>query len=226
MIFESTIQICGMLGIFASVGVVIADSILLGRSDSDSFMISPKRTVGMPFWRIKVGNLLGLCLIPLVALGFLPLFYALEPIGFFPALITTGLLGYVFILGPGGHTFYAYNGSVYRVREGLAKNSPEAKALDSVMQEHEKILTPLKKMILPIFLIGSLVYSIVVLTGMALLPTWMAIINPFLLSTIAGFAHRWAPTKIAGYIQAAGMYAGVIPLQVLTLLFMWNVVVV
>lgn len=52
MSFELLIRTCGMLGILASFGVVVADILLYGRSDSFARIPLKKRPVGFPFWRI------------------------------------------------------------------------------------------------------------------------------------------------------------------------------
>lgn len=203
-------------------GVVVADILLFGRSDSFDRIPLKKRTVGFPFWRINVGNTLGVCLIPIVAFGFVPLFYALRPSGLFTAWVAVGLLGYVFGTGLGGHAITAYMSIVVRAREGLADKSPDTRALDSVLSEQNKVYKGVSFVILTAFLIGSLVYSILVLTGKTYLPVWMAIINPFFLTIASWSSYRWAPSAIAGYLFPICIYVGVTPLQILTLIYMWN----
>ncbi len=222
MSLELVIRICGIAGIVASFGVMVADLLLFGRSDSFVRLPGVKRMIGFPFWRINVGNALGVCLIPIVTLGFVPLFFALRPSGLFAACIAAGLLVYFFGIGPGGHTFYAYNGIVQREREGLSDNSPEGRALDSVSSYHKRIFTVVSIVLLSSNIIGSLVYSILVLTGKTYLPVWMAIINPFFLTGIAYSSFRWAPPAISGYLSPISVYIGVTPLQILTLIYMWN----
>ena len=78
--------------------------------------------------------------------------------------------------------------------------------------------------LLAAYVIGSLAYSIIVLTGKTHLPVWMAIINPLILSGVAYSSYRWAPSAIAGYLFPIFVYVGVTPLQILTLVYMWNAV--
>jgi hypothetical protein len=217
MSLELIIRVCGVAGILASLGVAVAGILLYGRSDSFDRFPLLKRAAGFPLWRLNVGNALGACLIPIAALGFIPLFYALSPSGLFIALVTTGLFGYFFGLGPGAHTSTATLYLMNRAREKQSDNSPEAKALDSVLSEQSKIHNVLVWVLAITLLLGSLIYSVLVLTGNTHLPVWMAIINPFLLTQVARSSERWAPSAIAGYLVSTKVYVGVIPLQILTL---------
>lgn len=219
---ETIILICGLVGIVASLGVVVADILLLGRGDSFTSVPPKKRTVGFSFWRISIGTTLGVCLIPLVAIGFVPLFYALRPSGLLGSCIAVGLFGYVFGMGSGGHTFYAYNGIVHRVGEKLTCNSQCTEVLESISNDHKKVFLGMSSILLIAYLAGSLAYSCLVLTGKTHLPAWMAAINPFLFTMVAYSSYRWAPSVISGYLSPISIYVGVVPLQVLVLLHMWE----
>jgi hypothetical protein len=224
MSFELAIRTCGIIGIVASLVIVVADIFLLGRKDSFIRIPTKKRTVGFPFWRINVGNALGIGLIPLVAFGFVPLFFALRPAGLIAAWVGPGLLGYVFGVGSGGHSYYAYNGIVHRIQEGLPVNSPEARVLEAVSNDHKKLFNTVGFLTIGAYFIGSFAYSIIVLTMHTHFPMWMALINPCLITAIAYSSFRWAPSIIAGYMSPISMYIGVIPLQILALTYMWNIV--
>jgi hypothetical protein len=224
MSIELLVRICGVAGILASLGMVVADILLYGRSDSFKSLPSLKRASGLPFWRLNFGNALGVCLIPIVALGFVPLFFALRPSGFFIALIVTGLFVYFLGMGDGTHASTSDQYLLHRAREKELDNSPEARALDSVISEQGKMKNVLVWVVRIALLSGSLIYSVLVLIGNTHLPVWMAIINPFLLTAFAIYSERWMPPVIAGYLYPIKVYFGIIPLQILTLIYMWNVV--
>jgi len=222
MPLELIIRVCGIIGIIASLGMLVADIFIYGRSDSFKHLPPLKRAVGLPLWRLNIGNALGVGLIPFVALGFAPLFYALLPSGFFMAFIVTGLFVYFFGMGSGAHASTVDQYLLHRTREKYSNNSLEIKALDSVINEQGKIHNILIWMVrVPLF-IGSLLYSILVLIGNTYLPVWMTIINPFLLTAFAIYSERWMPSSIAGYLYPIKVYFGIIPLQILTLIYMWN----
>ncbi len=223
MSLELTIRLCGITGIVASLGVAVADVFLYGRTDSFDCLPGLKRAIGFPFWRLNVGNALGVCLIPIVALGFVPLYYALRPIGLFPALFTTGLLVYFFGLGPSAHTFTAILCLVNRERGEYSDSSSEAEALDSILGEATKMFNVLFVISSISIGLGSLIYSVTVLTGKTYLPVWMGLFNPYLLIVLATFSQRWLPPTIAGYLVPVRVYVGVTPLLTMTLIHMWNV---
>ncbi|MFW9997517.1 MAG: DUF6796 family protein [Candidatus Odinarchaeota archaeon] len=222
MQLEVLIRECGIIGIVASLGVLVADLFIYGRSDSFESLPPLKRAAGLPLWRLNTGNALGIGLIPFVALGFVPLFYALLPSGFFMAFIVTGLFVYFFGMGPGAHASTVDHYLLHRAREKYSINSPETNALDSVISEQGKIYDVLVWLVRVPLLLGSLVYSVLVLMGNTCLPVWMAIINPFVLIGFAISSERWMPSTIAGYLYPIKVYVGIIPLQLLTLIYMWN----
>jgi hypothetical protein len=223
MSLELVIRVCGVAGILASLGMVVADILMYGRSDSFKRLPYLRRAAGLPFWRLHVSSFLGVGLIPIVALGFVPLFYALMPSGLSMALIVTGLFVYFMGMGDGTHASCSDQYLLHRAREKESDNSPEARVLDSVISEQGKMNDVLVWMVRIALLLGSLTYSVLVLTGNTQLPVWMAIINPFLLTAFAIYSERWMPPAIAGYLYPIKVYFGIIPLQILTLVYMWNV---
>ena len=223
MPLELTLRLCGITGIIASLGVMVADVFLYGRTDSFDHLPGLKRAIGFPFWRLNIGNALGVCLIPIVALGFIPLYYALRPIGLFPAFLATGLLVYFFGLGPSAHTMTAILCLINRELGKHSDSSSEAKVLDSILGETTKMFNV--QFVISSIPIGlsSLIYSAIVLTGKTHLPVWMSLFNPYLLIVLATFSQRWLPPTIAGYLVPIRVYIGITPLLTMTLIHMWNV---
>lgn len=223
MSLELTLRLCGISGIVASLGVAVADIFLYGRKDSFDRLPGLKRAIGFPFWRLNLGNALGVSLIPIVALGFVPLFYALRPIGLFLALLTTGMLVYFFGLGPSAHTMTAVLCLVHRERGKHADDSSEAAVLDSILGELTKMFNWQFIISSIPMALSSFLYSGIVLTGKTALPGWMSLLNPYLLVVLATFSQKWLPPKIAGYLVPTRVYIGITPLLILTLIHMWNV---
>jgi len=125
-------------------------------------------------------------------------------------------------MGSGAHASTVNQYLLHRTREKYSENISEIKALDSVINEQCKINNVLTWMVRVPLLLGSLLYSILVLIGNTYLPVWMTIINPFFLTAFAIYSERWMPSKIAGYLYPIKVYFGIIPLQILTLIYMWN----
>lgn len=224
MSLDLILKMCGVTGIIASLGVLIADILLYGRADSFDRLPGLKRAIGFPFWRLNIGNAIGVCLIPVVILGFVPLYYAIKPFGFFPALLTTGLLAYFFGLGPSAHTFTANLCLINRARGNYFDNAPEADVLDSVLRETLKMFNVLFVIMSISVGLGSLFYSAIVATGKTYLPVWMAALNPYFLIILATYSQKFLPATIAGYLVPTRVYVGFIPLLILTLVYMWDVI--
>jgi hypothetical protein len=222
MLSETTIRICGIIGILASLVMVVADTIFLGRWESFKQFPVESRTVGFPFWRLNIGSTLGVCLIPFVAVGFVPIYDALLPSGLTMAAITTGLLVYFIGMAPGAHVYYANNGIIQGLRKQLPAGSPEVEAIEAVSFDQRKIFMGMGYIILTAYFLGSMLYSILVAFGKTGLPIWMAFVNPFFLTAAAYTSSSWAPSVISGYLSPVSVYVGVTTLQVLTLVLMWN----
>lgn len=206
MSLELSIRLCGITGILASLGIAVADIFLYGRTDSFDRLPGFKRAIGFPFWRLNIGNALGVSLIPIVALGFVPLYYALRPTGLFPALFTTGLLVYFFGLGPSAHSITAILLLVNRERGKYSDSSSEAEVLDSILSKTTKMFNVLFVISSISIGLGSLIYSVTVLTGETFLPVWMGLFNPYLLIVLATFSQKWIPATIAGYLVPIRVY--------------------
>lgn len=223
MLSEWLVRICGLAGIFASLVMIVADTIFLGRWESYTQFPVESRTVGFPFWRLNVGSTLGVCLIPFVAVGFVPVYYALRPAGLIPAAVTIGLLVYFIGMAPGAHVYYANNGIIQGERKGLPDNSPESRVLATIASDQRRIFMGMGYIILTAYLLGSLLYSVLVVSGKTSLPAWMAIINPFALTAAAYTSSSWVPSVISGYLSPISVYVGVTTLEILTLILMWNI---
>lgn len=215
-------RVCGLIGIVASLVMIVADTIFLGRSESFKHYPVRSRTVGFPFWRLNVGSTLGVCLIPFVAVGFVPLFFALKPAGLIWDFLITGLLVYFIGMAPGAHVYYANNGIIQDLLKKFPEDSPEANVLNAVSRDQRRIFLGMGVIILTAYFLGSIALSILVLTGKTSLPVWMAAINPFILTAVAYTSTHWAPPAISGFLSPVSVYVGVTPLQVLILVQMWN----
>jgi hypothetical protein len=163
------IRVCGMIGIVASLVMIVADTIFLGQSD-----------------------------------------------------LITGLLVYFIGMAPGAHVYYANNGIIQGVRKKLPEDSPEVKVLDTVSLDQQRIFLGMGIIILAVYLLGSIALSILLLTGKTSLPVWTAAINPFILTAAAYTSSHWAPPAISGFLSPVSVYVGVLPMQILILVQMWN----
>ncbi len=216
------LRISGIVGIVASLIMVAADTIFLGRSESFQRFPIKFRTVGFPFWRLNVGSTLGVSMIPFVAVGFIPLYFLLLPIGQIWSGLTTGLLMYFFAMAPGAHVQYANNGIIQDLRNDFKNPSPQTKVLDQVSKDQTRIFMGMGYIILAAYFLGSLLYSILVLTGKTNLPIWMAVINPFAITAIAYSSSHWLHSVISGYLSPISVYIGVTTLQILLLIHLWQ----
>lgn len=133
-----------------------------------------------------------------------------------------GAFVYFMGMGAGTHASTVDQYLLHRARANLADDTSEARALDSIIREQNKLQGLLTWMVRIALLAGSLGYSILVLTGGTRLPPWMAAINPFLLTAFAIYSERWMPSVIAGWLYPIKVYFGLLPLQVLTLVLVSN----
>lgn len=213
---EETAVLLGWVGFAAALIVSASDVILLGRHDEFArYYGKPSPMIGFPFWRINVGNWLGVIFIPLVILGFAPLWLAFEQASRFEQIISVGGFSYFFAMGGAGHAATAFSGVPFRAAARQAVNDRDT-GTEAVIAEQSKLFAALAKALSLVLLTASVVFSTSVLSGRTALPFWVGLINPFVLMFAARYSHKWLPRQVGGYLSPVNVYVGFVPLIALT----------
>jgi hypothetical protein len=238
MTIETTIHLAGVVTLVGAVLYAIADVLLLAYNigplqeipaTAVDFETSErwKRRAGiltcmskMPWKRLRLGGLLGVCMTPFVMSGVWVLYHALAPAGPWfsvpPALLW--LAGYpigAFIHG----SFIYFGGSVHAWN---AADGPFKAQLGDIVYRMLRVLIFSYVVFFVLALVTSAWYVVAVLQGTTALPLWMALMNPVLMTVVYMLlARRVVPLRIVKYVQGAGFNLVYILFFALLLSFVW-----
>ena len=163
-----SIRLCMLIGLFASVTVVICNTILY----------SYENIAFWPQWALNLSYWAGSIVLAFAALGFVPTYFALRPAGQFWAIVTSGFLAYFVALGSAGHgSFFSY----YSVLQATEVN-PEEKVLEALLAPIQTYNQFLFLACVLILLLGSVFYSVLILVKPTVYPKWMIFCNPALIT--------------------------------------------
>ena len=166
----SSLKFFTYVGVFASVTVITCNTILFSFGD----------IVNAPQWALNLSYWAGSMVLAFAAPGFVPTYFALRSAGSFWALTSSGFLAYFLALGSSGHgSFFAH----YSVLQAV-HNTPDIKELEALVVPLQTYNNFLFFVAVLILFLGSLFYSITVLTRKTIYPKWMALCNPFLIVLI------------------------------------------
>lgn len=166
----SSLKFFTYVGVFASVTVITCNTILFSFGD----------IVNAPQWALNLSYWAGSMVLAFAALGFVPTYFALRSAGRFWVFTSGGFLAYFLALGSSGHgSFFAH----YSVLQAV-HNTPNIKELEALVAPLQTYNNFLFFFAILILFLGSLFYSITILTRKTIYPKWMALCNPFLIVLI------------------------------------------
>lgn len=141
--------------------------------------------------RLILGDYLGLFALPFVLVGLLHVHAGLRSAGFWPALVPVGFLGYAYVLGAAFHHGVAL--AVSAQQESLTATPLAA-----------QFLRPLLTVFTIVAVLGAILLFLVLLTGRAAYPPWMAWLSPLVTSGLFFALGRLGPPIFAGVLVPAG----------------------
>lgn len=177
---QKQIRLAGIVGILAALAAAVADI---------SLQYSPTGQYGtlleflhIPPWRLLLGHYIGIFAIPLLAAGYWQIAQALKPAGKWFSLPFFFITAYSVAYGTAFHGLSTGVELIVQARQ----HAPAATqaALTSLLNTTFLFTRPLAIVLLVNYLIGCTWYVIAVLFRRTLLPKWMALFNPFVLSLL------------------------------------------
>jgi ABC-type Co2+ transport system permease subunit len=174
----------------------------------------------MPWKRLVAGGLLGVCMTPFVMSGAWVLYHALAPAGPWFSVPVALLWLAAYPIGAFIHgSFIYFGGSVH----GWNAATGEIKAqLGDILYRMLRVLLFSYVVFFALAIATSVWYVVAVLQGTTALPTWMAIMNPALMTVVYMFlARRVIPFRVIKYVQGTGFNIVYIVFFALLLAFVW-----
>lgn len=174
----------------------------------------------LPWNRLVLGGLLGVCVTPLVMTGSWVLYHALSPAGPWLSIPVALLWLAAYPIGAFIHgSFIYYGGSVqaWNAAEGEFKNY-----MEGVVYKNTRVLLTSYLIFFAVAIATSIWYVVAVLQGSTALPRWMASFNPALMAIVYMIlARKVIPLNIIKYVQGAGFNIVYMIFFTLLLAFVW-----
>lgn len=221
MTTETTIHLAGVITLVGAVLYAIADVLLLAHhigprqeipSTAVDFEANErwKRRAGLlttmsklPWQRLVLGGLLGVCVTPLVMTGSWVLYHVLAPAGPWLSVPVALLWLAAYPVGAFIHGSFIYFGGcvqAWNAAEGTCKTQ-----LEDTVSRMERVLITSYLIFFALAIATSMWYAVAVLQGTTALPRWMAGMNPVLMAIVYMIlARRVFPLWIMKYVQGAG----------------------
>jgi hypothetical protein len=169
--------------------------------------------------RLIWGGLLGVFATPLVLVGFWLLYNGLSPAGLGQALPPVLLFAFASVIGAFVHGSFIYLGEYVLALNRVGEDSQPI--LMEMFSRHRKIMMITYGFLLVCILVGSIWYSVVVLSGKTLLAPWMAAVNP-VTAFLAWLAlKKVLPQRVSQVFEGAGFNIAYIVFFVFLTIMLW-----
>ena len=189
----------GAMAVVAGLANAVADFALRGGPRP---MAGPEITLEMlrtvPPDTLWFGSVLGAAAMPLWILGLFPVYVGLRPAGRGLALLPVMLFGYGIAVASGYHGAYALYGSGQVLRAALPDVADATRHFEHLMDHHDTIQT----IFVAPWVVASLSFVALVVSGRTGLPRWMAATSPILVPILVPLAAS-LPTPWGGYVRPA-----------------------
>jgi hypothetical protein len=238
MTIETTIHLAGIVTLVGALLYAIADVLLLAHrigprqevpATAIDFKASGKwerraeilTTMSkLPWNRLVLGGLLGVCMTPFVMTGSWVLYHALVPAGPWLSVPVALLWLAAYPIGAFIHGSFLYLGGsiqAWNAAEGAFKAQ-----LEDLVARMLRVLVFAYVVFFALAIATSMWYAVAVVQGETALPRWMAAVNPVLMAIVYMLlARSVVPMRIMKWVQGAGFNIVYIVFFALLLGFMW-----
>lgn len=206
------VLVCGLCAIIGALIYAVGDVLLLaGKASLEDYpnlqphaglLFGSERMVGLSWWRIAWGGLLGVFATPLIVAGFWQVYQGLLPAGAGFALPPFVLFAWASIVGAFVHGSFIYLGEYVQALNRLERASQAV--LLEMLARHRKIMTVTYGFLFACIIIGSVWFSVLVAVGGTAFPRWMAAVNPVTALLAWMLLKRILPIRVRDYTEGAG----------------------
>lgn len=224
------IQITGLLALLGTILYTVGDVLLLASkinldeypklkpfakllSDAEKMIVlSPKRMI----W----GALLGVFATPLVLAGFWQVYQGLNGTNKSAVLITILLFGCASVIGAFVHGTFYYLGEYVHALEQVDEASQPVIA--SMIERHKKVLIITYAPVMIMVLIASILFSVLVASGNTAFPSWMAFVNPVIVTIAWLLLKHILPQFVRDATEGAGFNIAFFVFFLCSTISLWN----
>lgn len=224
------LRVTGLLALLGAFLYAIGDVLLLAsKATLESFprlrpfekvLSSAERMVVLPPNRMIWGALLGVFATPLVLAGFWQVYQGLSGANATLILITGLLFAIASVLGAFVHGSFYYMGEYVQALNKVDDGSQAVIA--EMLARHRKVLIITYAPLLILIFAASILFSILVASGVTAFPRWMAAINPVTMTIAWLLIKRLLPQFVRDWTEGAGFNIAFLFFFACTTITLWN----
>lgn len=226
----NSVQISGLLGITGAVLYAIGDVLLLaGKIDINNYprlkpfqklLSDAEKMVTFSSERMLWGALIGVFSTPLMLAGSWQVHQGLAGGNEILKFIAVALFGVASIVGAFVHGTFFYMGEYVKALNVV--NEEAQQVIADMIARHRKVMIVTYIPLLVFIIIASILFSIIVATGLTHFPTWMTAVNPLTLTILWLLLKKVLPRFINEATEGAGFNIAYFAFFLCTTLTLWN----
>jgi hypothetical protein len=224
------LRITGLLAIIGTILYAIGDVFLLASKVSlDNYpklkpyiklLSDAEKMVALSPNRMLWGALLGVFSTPLVLAGYWQVYHGLSGGNEALVLTTVLLFGIASVVGAFVHGTFYYMGEYVRALNMVDEFSQVIIA--DMISRHRKVMILTYAPLLSFIIIASILFAVLVGTGVTHFPIWMAAINPVTMTIVWLLLKRVLPQFIRDATEGAGFNIAYFVFFLCTTITLWN----
>jgi hypothetical protein len=226
----TTIQTTGLLAILGTILYAVGDVLLLAsKVNLDDYpklkpfaklLSDAEKMVGLSPNRMIWGALLGVFATPLVLAGFWQVYQGLGGANESVVLATFALFGCASVIGAFVHGTFYYMGEYIQALNQVDENSQAV--IVKMIERHKKVLIITYGPVMIMVLIASILFSVLVASGLTSFPGWMTYVNPVTLIIAWLLLKRILPEFVRDATEGAGFNIAFLVFFVCSTISLWN----
>jgi hypothetical protein len=176
--------------------------------------------VVLPANRMIWGALIGVFATPLILAGIWQVYQGLTGANETLTLVTGLLFAVASVIGAFVHGTFYYMGEYVQALNKV--DEPSQPVIAEMIARHRKVLIITYAPVLIFILIASILFSVLVASGMTSFPTWMAAVNPVTMTLAWLIIKRVLPSFVRDWTEGAGFNIAYLAFFACTTITLWN----
>ena len=225
-----SLRITGLLALLGALLYAIGDVLLLASKASlehyprlkpfANLLSDAEKMVVLPPGRLMWGALLGVFATPLVIVGYWQVYQGLAGANPSIALITVSLFAIGSVIGAFVHGTFYYMGEYVQALNKVEDGSQAVIA--EMISRHRKVLIITYAPVMILIVAASVLFSILVASGLTAFPVWMAALNPVIIIIAWLLVKRILPQFVRDWTEGAGFNIAFLIFFACTTILLWN----
>jgi len=226
----TTLKITGLLAFLGAFLYAIGDVLLLaGKVNLDDYprlkpfaklLSDAEKMVALSPTRMMWGALLGVFATPLVLLGYWQVYQGLSGANAWAVLATVGLFGCASVIGAFVHGTFYYMGEYVQALNQVSEDSQ--KVVAGMIERHRKVLIVTYAPVMLFIIVASVIFSVLVISGITAFPIWMAGITPLTMTIAWLILKRILPQFVRDWTENARFNIAYMAFFACTTITLWK----